>query len=108
MSGTANLKFDSWKSHIESQRRSGLSRAVYCREHNLKLHQFNYFLGKHERLNNSKPSGFARVLVKEPMEPAAPPAGLRLLVGRDLCLAINPPTDPVWIAALIRELRMLP
>ncbi len=35
-----------WKAHAEAQRQSGLSRAEYCRRHNLSYHALTYWVKK--------------------------------------------------------------
>ena len=32
-----------WQAHISAQRKSGLSRAAYCKEHNLSYHAATYW-----------------------------------------------------------------
>jgi hypothetical protein len=39
----AEQKRRHWETHIESWQRSGLSQLAYCREHDLKPHQFTYW-----------------------------------------------------------------
>lgn len=34
---------DHWLKHIKSRNKSGLSKAAYCREHNLVAHQYHYW-----------------------------------------------------------------
>lgn len=102
-------KAEFWKSHVEKQLSSGLSRAAYCRLHGLKVHQLNYFAGKFGRTCDTDEPGssaFAQVQVKsEANHSPTPPSGLRLLVGRDLCLAFDGPVGSAWMASLLRDLR---
>jgi len=44
-------KPDEWRKRIEEWKQSGVSQAVYCREHNLALATFGYWKRKLERGN---------------------------------------------------------
>jgi len=35
-----------WRAHIKAQKRSGLNRAEYCRQHELSYHAMTYWFGK--------------------------------------------------------------
>lgn len=42
-----------WKHHLESQRTSRLSRAKYCREHQLDYDRFGYWISKWSKQSSS-------------------------------------------------------
>ncbi len=45
-----------WKEHAQRQKESGLSRAAYCREHQLSYDQFGYWLQKwRQQTTSSQP-----------------------------------------------------
>ena len=46
-------KQESWSSHVESWKISGLSQIEYCREHNLSKHRFTYWKCKLDRESSS-------------------------------------------------------
>ena len=41
-----------WQAHVNALAKSGLSRAEYCRQHNLSYHAMNYWQRKLSRSNN--------------------------------------------------------
>ena len=41
-----------WQAHVNALAKSGLSRAEYCRQHNLSYHTMNYWQRKLSRSNN--------------------------------------------------------
>lgn len=43
-----------WQAHVNALAKSGLSRAEYCRQHNLSYHAMNYWQQKLSRSNNSQ------------------------------------------------------
>jgi len=50
-----------WRSHIQAWRRSGLSQAAYCRDHDLVCSQFGYWRRK-LRSDSRSASGFVQVM----------------------------------------------
>ena len=96
---------EQWLEHVARQQESEYSRARYCRDHGLNLNSFNYYRSRSIRQVSTQPTGFAKVVRDQDSNSTPQAAGLRLLIGRDLCLAIDIPTSPSWIAGLIHELR---
>jgi hypothetical protein len=41
-----SIKCNEWPAHISTFESSGLSKAAFCRKHNLVLHQFSYYYSK--------------------------------------------------------------
>jgi len=65
-----------WQKHIDDWQSSGLSRARYCRDHELSYHVFNYW---HAKLNSSStPSKLVPVLASLPVPTHLPSQGLEL------------------------------
>jgi len=105
MSAKTKMNKGQWLEHVARQQKSEYSRARYCREHGLNLNSFNYYRKRSIQQVSTQDTGFAKV-VRELDSNSAPQAGgLRLLIGRDLCLAIDVPISPSWIAGLIHGLR---
>jgi len=53
-----------WLKHIEAWQTTGSSQAKYCREHQLKPHQFSYYkcqLIKQEKHSSAQESGFIQL-----------------------------------------------
>jgi len=64
-----------WKKHIEQWKKSGLSQAAYCREHQLDDSQLSYFKRKFAgTLITSKPQAQSNGFVHVQMSPATAPA----------------------------------
>ena len=67
-----------WVKHIEAWKTTGLSQAKYCREHQLKPHQFSYYKCqyiKQKKLDSAQVSGFIQLpspgnLVTNSLSPA--------------------------------------
>ena len=61
-----------WQQHIERWETSGLTQRGYCREHNLKPHQFSYWKRKlkssasDDDSANETASGFVRIQLEPP------------------------------------------
>ncbi len=63
-----------WRAHVQALEKSGLSRAEYCRQHQLSYHALTYWLGKLRRPGTATP-----VLVPVPADRGVP--GIRPLTG---------------------------
>ena len=51
-----NTKREYWKEHLQQYEASGISKAAYCREHNLNYHQFSFWYRKfHDDEHKSSP-----------------------------------------------------
>ena len=58
-----------WKEHARRQRESGLSRAAYCRKHQLSYDQFGYWLQKwRQQTISSQPVELLPVYINESLE----------------------------------------
>ena len=94
MSSTSRSS-DHWSEHIAQWRTGTLTRAEYCRQHDLKFHTFIYQL-KRQHVQ-------AKALTLVPVQICAAPAGGALVLhgpnGWSLAMAGN--VSPVWLAALL-------
>lgn len=90
-----------WLQHIARYKASDLTRAAYCREHGLKIHQLAYhFYQTGKARATDKGSDFARVvLAKSP--PSASARGARLLMDGKIALEFDAGVDPAWVACLV-------
>lgn len=100
----AKDNMSTWREHIARQAESELSKPAYCRKYGLKIHQFYYYQRK-VGSNPPRNSGFAKVVVNKSSEPNLDTSGIRLFIGRDLCLAMDAGSNLSWVAGLIMELR---
>ena len=94
-----------WKRQIESWRSSGMTQVAFCREHELKVHQFTYWKkrivqteaeGKFVSLNLSSFTN------KQPPQPGCP---LRVVVSNGLKVEVEAGFDPDLLGQLIIVLR---
>ena len=93
-----------WQSQLKALATSGFSRSEYCRRHNLSCHALTYWVCKQQEISSVKP---AQALVEVPVRPSLPMCGmaaLRLHLGRDRMVEIEP---DFYAAALDRVLTVL-
>lgn len=60
-----------WEAHVHAWQDSGISKAMYCREHELQYHQFIYWVSKigsstSRTMCTSEPPRFLPVAIKHP------------------------------------------
>ena len=97
------------KAHIESWKASGLKQSQYCRQHELKLHQFVYWREKYlprsegavSLVRLELPEQNLRSLVPTPQKP------LRLLVGTDRRIEVERGFDPIALQQLVHALERM-
>lgn len=93
---------DFWHRHILEYKSSGLSRAAYCRKHDIKLHQFKYRLVHLNNGHDTDKKPFARVVVsKEQSNQIGSPTPVRVRFPGGSILEVAPNSDPVWLGRLI-------
>lgn len=89
---------DNWPEHVAMWRASKLTRAEYCRQHDLKLHAFIYRIKQQQTQRNS--------LTLVPVKVRALPASGNLVLqgpkGWSLAMAGDVSTD--WLAELLGRL----
>lgn len=79
---SSNSRFDRqsfWESHINAWQSSGLSKARYCREHDLSYQQFIYWAPKSGQLVKAQASKLLPVTITQ--QTAAPELQIRLPNG---------------------------
>ena len=73
MSRSNQQKTERWRKHVESYQASGLTRESYCRKHDLKVYQLDYWRRKqhriHESAKESNGAGFIQLRVKDEPPP---------------------------------------
>ncbi len=98
-----------WKDHIDSWKASGLKQSQYCRQHDLKLHQFVYWRKKYLP-RTEVPISLVRVPIPEDkcrsMVPSAPKP-LRLVVGDDRRIEVERGFDPIALQQLVHTLERM-
>jgi hypothetical protein len=100
-------KRDYWSSHIERWQESGLSQSDYCRENDLKDHQFVYWK---KRIIQAEETAVRFVSLnldpltnKQPLQ--GPGCTLRLVVSNGLKIEVEAGFDPNLLKQLIIALR---
>ena len=100
------IKKNLWKHHIESWKKSGLSQAEYCRQHNLSHHQLRYW---HQKQEQAGQPGiiFAPVpIVKaaKSYDPLKWKSSLRVAVGDRFKVEVADEFSPALLVRLINTL----
>ena len=99
------LKREYWNSHIERWQESGLSQSDYCREHELKDHQFVYW--KKRMVQTETAGKFVSLNLSSftNKQPSQPGSALRVVVSNGLKIEVESGFDPHLLGQLIVALR---
>ena len=92
-----------WEAHLKAAAKSGLSRAEYCRRHNLSYHAMGYW---HKRLSRDK-SGQTFVPVNMALirrEDQLNESGLRILLPGKMTVAVGDSFSPATLDRLLTVL----
>jgi hypothetical protein len=98
-----------WRQHIEDWRSSGLTQIAYCRQHELRSHQFTYW--KKRFVQTGTGITFVPLKIRSTVQTAFGQGSLsmlRLTVGRDFQIEIGPDFDSHLLRRLITTLRTVP
>jgi len=96
-----------WQAHVKALSESGLSRAEYCRQHQLSYHTFVYWQRKFAPKN---PQGMKLVPVALPTVPGAmtgsrvDDVGMKILLPGDIAIAVADNFSPATLAKLLNTL----
>ena len=85
-----------WRAVVGRWRDSGLSKAAFCRENDLRLWQFYYWVKRVAELDGEAGQGFARV--------AAARSGLCLRFGAGVRVELDPDFDEATLRRLLEVL----
>ena len=100
-------KRDYWNSHLERWQESGLSQSDYCREHDLKDHQFVYWkkriIQTEETATKFVSLNLGSFTNKQPSP--QPVSALRVVVSDGLKVEVEAGFDPHLLCQLIVALR---
>jgi hypothetical protein len=91
-----------WQAQVSSWRRSGLSQAQFCRDHNLKVRDFGYWKRKF-----SRSSGSARFVPLRVRSTPSPSSSLGLVLESGLRIEVREGFSPGTLRDLIHTLREL-
>ena len=94
-----------WEFHVHALSKSGLSRAEYCRRHNVSARALGYRQMK-LRLPEASPSQLVAVILpaKEPVQTFDAPASLHLLLPGNLSIAVGDHFSPQTLSRLLATL----
>ena len=101
-----------WEEHINSWKRSQLSKAEYCRKNQISYHTFNYWKKRLEK--PTPPSPITLVKIEEPKEVISPfpkhreisPLPIRFWV-KDFCIEVDKNFSPTVLSQLVQTLRRI-
>jgi len=103
MAKTDKREIERWRQHVESHKKSGLTRKAYCREHRLNIHTLDYWRKRLKQgpadSNSQNQNDFIPIQIKE--EPLSD--CIKLKIGQ---IAIEVPSgfDPVHLKNILRVL----
>jgi hypothetical protein len=94
-----------WEKRIEAFKASGLSATAWCKIHNLKPHQFNYYLYQDKPLNQPTPHATRWLSAEIENSEVSPDQMPSLLVKvGDATIEVKPDFDPALLCQLVRTL----
>lgn len=89
-----------WWRHVTKYKASGQSRAEYCREHRLKIHQLAYHVRQLNKQVGRDQNPFAKVKVADTPS-VHRSAAARLVLVNGVAVEFENGADPAWIARLV-------
>jgi hypothetical protein len=94
-----------WEFHVHALSKSGMSRAEYCRRHNLSARALGY-RQKKLRFLKANPSQLVAVMIptKDPAQTFDAPASLHLLLPGNLSIAVGDRFSPQTLSRLLATL----
>ena len=99
---TGNNKM--WQAHLRAWRKSGLSGAKYCRQHNLSYHTFTYWKRKNE-IHREAPVHFVSVpAVRSSPEITSAPAALKIDLGNRMKIEVHDGFNPATLHRIVSVL----
>lgn len=96
-----------WQAHISAQRKSGLSRAAYCKEHNLSYHAATYWSRKlskpMQKQTNLVPVKFPSNIEINPAQTARP--DFKVILANKIAIEIGDDFSPATLTKLLAVLK---
>lgn len=97
-----------WQAHIFAQRKSGLSRAAYCKEHNLSYHAATYWSRKlsqvEQKQTNLVPVRFSSDIALNTYQTAR--SGLKVILPNKIVIEVGDDFSPATLKKLLTALEM--
>ena len=96
-----------WQTHISAQRKSGLSRAAYCKEHSLSYHAATYWSRKLskpvQKQTNLVPVKFSSNIEINPAQTAR--SDLKVILPNKIAIEIGDDFSPATLTKLLTTLK---
>jgi len=101
---TTNSKI--WQAHVSTWRKSGLSKAAYCRQYALSYHAFNYWKKKADRQKNTAVNfvPVPAIRIGQLADRNHPPS-LKVDLGNSLKIEVHDGFTPVTLSQVVQALR---
>ncbi len=96
----------SWQAHIKAQKKSGLSRAAYCRQHQLSYHAATYWSKRFSKASNPETT-LVPVTIKSGFKVGAVPdprSVLKVLLPNRIVIEVDDGFSPVTLTKLLMTL----
>ena len=101
---TKQMNHRHWQAHVKAQQQSGLSRAEYCRQHNLSYHALTYWQKKFARPSSSSATTLVPVSLRtEPVRKVFYPE-LQLILPGKISVAVGDNFSPATLSKLLTVL----
>lgn len=107
MSGKTNTQalIDHWRQHIDDWRHSGLSQQAFCRNQDLKYHQFHYWRKKLSRTSHQEAPSRSSALVPVRYQPPSPVGDLSVYLPNGMSVRGITSDNLALVAQLLEVLR---
>jgi hypothetical protein len=90
-----------WRAIIEKQAASGKSAALFCRDHNIKIHQFHWWRGRFRKENTEgKETGFLELVPCSRSQHS----GIRICLSDGLLIEVEQGFDPTTLRGVIETI----
>jgi hypothetical protein len=97
-----------WQAHISAQRKSGLSRAAYCKEHNLSYHAATYWSRKlsqvEQKQTNLVPVRFSSDIAIKTYQTAR--SGMKVILPNKIVIEVGDDFSPATLKKLLTALEI--
>ena len=102
-SNARNLRH--WQAHVKAQKKSGLNRAEYCRQHKLSYHALTYWYNKSSGAVSKKSTIVPvpyRSIAKLPLLPES--SALKLILPGNISIEVGDNFSPTTLTRLLASL----
>jgi hypothetical protein len=99
---TKEERITHWRAIMRNQSASGLSVAAFCREHDIRAHQFHWWRHRLRKIDSlAKESGFIKLVpISTPQ-----PSGIRIHLSGGVFIEVEQGFDPPTLRAAVETLQ---